>query len=84
MAKNKNKKHRIDVYINSEFRCQYCGRKFTCPIDWDLKSAIHDGEMFLEVDHIKPLAKGGSDELKNKQALCQKCNNIKSDKYGKR
>jgi 5-methylcytosine-specific restriction endonuclease McrA len=26
------------------------------------------------------LSKGGSDNLDNKQALCQKCNNFKSDK----
>jgi len=36
--------------------------------------------MWLEIDHIHPLSKGGSDELENKQALCQVCNNKKSDK----
>ena len=81
MAKNKNKLHRYAVYLKSDFKCVYCGRKFQPPVNWDKKSGIHDGEMWLEIDHIKPLAKGGSDELENKQALCQVCNNKKSDKY---
>lgn len=32
-----------------------------------------------EVDHIKPIAKGGSNELKNLQPLCIKANRSKSD-----
>lgn len=30
------------------------------------------------VDHIKPLAWGGSDERSNKQALCRRCHDEKS------
>lgn len=30
------------------------------------------------VDHIEPLAFGGSDERSNKQALCDPCHNAKS------
>ncbi len=83
MSKNKNKDHRFEVYKNSKFCCTYCKRQFTPPFDWDNKKAIHDGEMWLEIDHIKPLSKGGEDNVNNKQALCQKCNNKKSDDYGK-
>ena len=82
MCKNKNKKHRYYVYLKSNFSCVYCGLKFIPPYGWDRKTAIHNGEMFLEIDHIKPLSKGGSDELDNKQSLCQKCNNKKSNNYG--
>ena len=81
MAKNKNKIHRYRVYLKSDFCCVNCNRKFNIPENWDKLSAIHDGEMFLEIDHIKPLSKGGLDTLCNKQSLCQTCNNIKSDIY---
>lgn len=81
MAKNNNKKHRFEVYTKGNFECAYCKRKFTKPKEWNETCAIHDGEMFLEIDHIKPLSKGGSDKIENKQSLCQKCNNIKSDSY---
>lgn len=36
--------------------------------------------MSFEVDHVMPLALGGSDELDNKQASHRKCNRDKSDK----
>ena len=81
MGKNNNKAHRFETYQRSNFCCVYCGRFFQPPEDWDMQSALHDGEMFLEIDHIKPLSKGGSDKITNKQSLCQKCNNKKSDKY---
>lgn len=80
MSKNNNKKHRLSTYLRSNFKCVYCLRSFAVPFNWDKKTAIHDGEMFLEIDHIIPLSKGGSDKLENKQSLCQTCNNIKSDK----
>jgi hypothetical protein len=34
----------------------------------------------LTIDHIEPISKGGSDELKNLRFLCRKCNSAKSDK----
>lgn len=34
-----------------------------------------------EIDHIKPVAKGGSDELQNLQPLNWETNTAKSDKY---
>ena len=80
MAKNKNKKHRYEVYLKGGFKCAHCGRQFVPPVNWDKKSAIHNGEMYLEIDHVHPISKGGSDELENKQALCRVCNNKKSNK----
>lgn len=80
MSKNKNKVHRFTVYEKSNYTCQYCGLKFNIPKDWNKISAIHNGFLFLEIDHVIPLSKGGSDRVENKQALCQKCNNKKSNK----
>ena len=72
MAKNRNKIHRKQIYESSNFKCRVCNRQFEKPLNWNGLDAIHDGEMYLEIDHIKPLSKGGSDTAINKQALCQK------------
>ena len=37
--------------------------------------------MGWEIDHIKPVAKGGTDELSNLQVLQSKANAIKGDNY---
>jgi 5-methylcytosine-specific restriction endonuclease McrA len=34
----------------------------------------------LTIDHIKPLSKGGKNELENIQVLCWECNKFKSNK----
>ena len=79
MSKNKNKKHRYEIYLKDNFTCVYCNLKFNIPNLWNKKDAIHNGKMFLEIDHIIPLSKGGSDNIENKQCLCQKCNLKKSN-----
>lgn len=35
----------------------------------------------FQIDHIKPMAKGGLTVIENLQLLCRKCNQMKSDKY---
>jgi 5-methylcytosine-specific restriction endonuclease McrA len=53
------------IYRNSKGHCCLCG-KFV------------DYEDFT-VDHIIPLAKGGTNEIDNLQCACKVCNNIKTD-----
>lgn len=35
----------------------------------------------LTIDHIKPLSKGGTNDIKNIQILCRQCNSAKGNKY---
>lgn len=35
----------------------------------------------LEIDHIKPIAKGGKSTPDNLQTLCRRCNRMKGDSY---
>jgi ATP adenylyltransferase len=57
---------RYEVLKNAKFRCELCG--------------ISADERALEVDHIVPRNKGGTDEIANLQALCFSCNAMKRDR----
>lgn len=57
---------KYDVLKRAQFHCELCG------IAADKKA--------LEVDHIVPRNKGGSDDLENLQALCYSCNAMKRDR----
>lgn len=48
---------------------------------YKFKCAICQSSTKLEIDHKKPVSKGGTDSPKNLQVLCKKCNILKSDKY---
>lgn len=61
-----SKSIRFDVLNRDNFTCQYCG-----------KSAP---EVRLEVDHVKPVSKGGTDHLSNLITTCEECNRGKSNK----
>lgn len=65
MAKRKSlgKKVRFEVFKRDSFKCQYCGA--TAP------------DVVLQVDHIKPVAEGGTDEMVNLITSCQPCNSGK-------
>lgn len=56
---------RWHVFQRDNFTCRYCGRNITHP------------DVVLEIDHIKPLSKGGTDELDNLATACFACNHGK-------
>lgn len=63
MAKKRipiNKKVRFEVLKRDKFTCQYCGRQAP--------------EVVLHVDHIKPIAEGGENEILNLITSCADCN----------
>lgn len=56
-----SKRLRFTVFKRDGFRCSYCG--------------AHPSEtVFLEVDHINPVAEGGSNDIDNLITSCQDCN----------
>lgn len=59
---------RFEVLKRDNYRCRLCGK------------STPDGAR-LEVDHLVPASKGGSDVIENLQTLCFECNRGKSDKY---
>ncbi len=62
MAERKQlgKKIRFEVFKRDKFTCQYCGRKAP--------------DVILEVDHIKPIAEGGKNDILNLITSCRDCN----------
>ncbi len=57
-------KLRKEIYIRDNYTCNYC--KTT------------GGR--LEIDHIVPYSKGGSNDINNLTTACRKCNRQKKDK----
>ena len=58
--KSLSKKARFEVFKRDSFTCQYCGRKAP--------------DVVLEVDHIKPIAEGGTNNIMNLITSCFDCN----------
>jgi 5-methylcytosine-specific restriction endonuclease McrA len=58
----------LQMYEDQNERCAYCGQS----IYWTVKHDIH-------VDHIKPLIKGGTNDLSNLCLACADCNLSKHD-----
>lgn len=61
-----SKKVRFEVFKRDKFTCAYCG------------SAAPN--VILHIDHIKPVAKGGTNNILNLITACEGCNAGKSDR----
>ena len=55
------------VYVRDNYRCRMCGKG--------------DEDYDLQIDHIKPVSKGGTNHIRNLQTLCEDCNKEKGNKY---
>ena len=69
-SRNINLRLRFIVLRRDKFKCNICGR-----------SPANNPTLELQVDHIKPWAKGGETILENLQTLCSECNIGKSDLF---
>lgn len=58
-----SKRVRFEIFKRDGFTCQYCGQR--------------PPEVVLEVDHIHPQSKGGTDDMLNLITACSACNNGK-------
>lgn len=56
--------------------CSYCGRWCGRPSN---SGVMIPDEMKMEVDHILPWSRGGTDTLDNLQPLCKPCNRAKGN-----
>jgi len=61
-----SKKIRFEVFKRDKFQCQYCGR--SAP------------DIVLNIDHIKPVAKDGDNDICNLITSCFDCNSGKKDR----
>ncbi len=57
---------RFEVFKRDSFTCQYCGQK--------------SPDVVLEIDHITPVADGGTNDILNLLTACKACNAGKSDR----
>ena len=60
-----SKRVRFEVFKRDSFKCQYCGKS--------------SPDVILHIDHIKPVSKGGSNDVTNLLTACDSCNLGKSN-----
>lgn len=63
------KEKRLAVYLRDEFRCAYCGHELH-----------HQDPADVTLDHVVPLARGGTNEASNLVCACRSCNSARQDK----
>lgn len=70
------------IYRRDGFACTVCGWRPTIGADHDPGYAIYamrDGKMCgLQIDHVLPRSRGGSNHTRNLRTLCTRCNCSKS------
>jgi hypothetical protein len=67
-------KERLLLFSQNHFQCKKCKVQFDVPENYDGKFTLYQNDIWLEIDHIKPISKGGLDTFENKQPLCNICN----------
>lgn len=62
---------RLAIYLRDNFTCQHCGL--------DLQTIKPGDGIRIELDHIDPVSRGGTNEARNLVTSCSKCNLLHSD-----
>lgn len=87
--KVRTKEDRYLNFIKHGFKCSKCGIEGKyANLEYNSQRGNHlnvyaekDGQaVLLTKDHIYPKSKGGLNNIRNYQVLCEECNNMKSDK----
>lgn len=75
---------RRDMFVSAGFACSACGWTLPdAPEDYSGKEMLGtrdaDGRgRCLEIDHVRPVARGGDNRAGNLQVLCSRCNASKN------
>jgi len=72
-----NKSQTVPGYDSNKIRKDHCDAW----INWDKYGETTENGNGWEIDHIKPISRGGGDELSNLQSLQWQNNRKKSDDY---
>lgn len=72
-SKHYSKEEITSLFKQANYKCQY-----KSPLTQKQCSATH----FLEVDHIIPIALGGSNEIQNLRILCREHNTLAAKQNG--
>lgn len=86
MRKNLSEGLKKLVAGKQQYRCANRPRSgviknYNCPL-WNIKERNGSfGEEGYEIDHIKEVSRGGSNEINNLQALCLSCHSVKTRRF---
>jgi len=83
--------HRLKVFANKGTKCVCCHIEGTRLVRRRISGKngsysdhidiITENNILMTVDHMLPKCKKGSEDLRNKQPMCSKCNSEKGGKY---
>ncbi len=74
-AGGKYTKKEWNTLVSKYDSCPMCNRK------WNEIPILEGRKSVITIDHIKPVSKGGSNNIDNLQPLCYSCNSKKGNKY---
>lgn len=63
---------RLAIYIRDNFTCLHCKR--------DLQTIVPGDGIRIELDHVVPVSKGGSNHQNNLITSCSECNQARGNK----
>jgi 5-methylcytosine-specific restriction endonuclease McrA len=81
----KNRKNKFggskteEVWNKTNGRCGYCGVKLRQNVTRDPHDHSKEPDDLFTLDHIKPISKGGTKDIKNLLGSCRFCNNLKGN-----